>query len=206
MGTYTWSIQTENVAFKNATSIDATGGTDIDVMFNVAGMELATGTSAFSAPQRLSASSCGVERWDNVAQTCGFADFNGDGLADRFENGYAFLTTGSLSGSFFSNQALIPVGVLASHNNPQYSTCNSGTDAYSSVQDLPHVRAVDFVTSTATVFSTTSTQTMRSPGGVRNRRWLWPGANDRHARCAFAVIGRDRELWRHALGHGGRTV
>ena len=128
VGTYTWSIQTENVAFKNATSIDATGGTDIDVMFNVAGMELATGTSAFSAPQRLSASSCGVERWDNVAQTCGFADFNGDGLADRFENGYAFLTTGSLSGSFFSNQALIPVGVLASHNNPQYSTCNSGTD------------------------------------------------------------------------------
>lgn len=128
VGTHTWSIQTENVAFKNATAIGATGFTDINVMLNVAGIELDTGTSAFSAPLRLASELCGVERWNNVAQICGFADFNGDGLPDRFENGVATLNTGSLSGSFFSNHALIPVGFLASHDNPQYSTCNSGTD------------------------------------------------------------------------------
>ncbi|MDC8016241.1 RHS repeat domain-containing protein [Tahibacter soli] len=97
-------------------SPDMQGSRDVRVLMNVAGTHLAANGALFAAtPITLEAggtNGCGIERWEPdpafvpapttfapVNQLCGFADVNGDGLADR-------VTTSTQNGTFVSKAML----------------------------------------------------------------------------------------------------
>ena len=70
---------------------DLPQGTTVNAVLNVAGVHLGSSQSIFSTPIVLD-TGCGVARWTSdidaagrsaSTQQCGFADINGDGLADR---------------------------------------------------------------------------------------------------------------------------
>lgn len=87
------------------------GPNQVLAVLNVGGLAIKNGTDPFSSPIELLTSDCGVGRWEGSeryrwvgdatshdrlqTQTCGFAEVNGDGILDRFEEGSALLGTGS---------------------------------------------------------------------------------------------------------------
>lgn len=83
--------------------VRAAVGNSVEAMFNVAGIQFSDAShqpNIFSAPQFLFNSACGVAKWNGhdpdqydvfQAATCGFVDVNGDGIADRMNEGISTL-------------------------------------------------------------------------------------------------------------------